>query len=80
MRIRELLESIELDETKIPTSKELRKALLKKGYTSHEGSEHEKFYAPDNSHHIAIPRGSKALSTGLARSAMKKAGITDADL
>lgn len=80
MRISELLESIELDESKIPTSKELKKALLKKGYTAQEGGEHVKFYAPDNSHHIAMPRGPKPLGIGLARSVMKKAGITNFDL
>lgn len=79
MKIREILESIELDEAKIPTSKELKRALLKKGYTSTEGGDHTKFHAPDKSHHIAMPRGSKPLSTGLAKSVMKIAGITDSD-
>jgi hypothetical protein len=53
---------------------------MKKGYTPSEGGEHMKFHAPDKSHHISMPRGPKPLSVGLARSVMKKAGITDADL
>lgn len=79
MRVSEILESIELDEARIPTSKELKSALMKKGYTPSEGGEHMKFHAPDKSHHISMPRGPKPLSIGLARSVMKKAGITDAD-
>jgi predicted RNA binding protein YcfA (HicA-like mRNA interferase family) len=79
MKIFEILESIDLDEAKIPTSKELKKALLKKGYTPTEGGEHTKFHAPDRSHHISMPRGPKPLSIGLAKSVMKTAGLTDAD-
>jgi len=79
MKISELLEGIELDETWIPSNKELRRVLLKKGYRAHEGGEHTKFHAPDKSHHIAVPRGSKALTIGLAKAAMKAAGLTDAD-
>lgn len=80
MKIREILENINLDEAKIPTSKELKKALLKKGYTPTEGGEHTKFHAPDKSHHISMPRGPKPLSIGLARSVMKLAGLTDNDI
>ena len=79
MRIRELLESIELDEGRIPTNKELRRALLRKGYTAQEGGDHTKFYAPDHSHHIAVPRHKGDLSIGVARTAMKTAGLTDKD-
>lgn len=79
MRIIELLESIELDEGRIPTNTELRRALLRKGYTAHEGGDHTKFYAPDHSHHIAVPRHKGKLSIGVARTAMKTAGLTDND-
>ena len=74
MRIHEII-----DEGKAPNNKELRRALLRKGYTSQEGGDHTKFYAPDRSHHIAIPRHQGDLSTGVAKKAMKLAGLTDAD-
>lgn len=74
MKIYEIIE-----ETKIPTSKELKSLLKKKGYTFSQGGDHERYHAPDGSHHISMPRGPKPLSIGLAKSVMKQAGITDRD-
>lgn len=80
MRIYELFENYdELEETFIPSNKKVRRTLLKKGYTQHEGGEHTKFYAPDKSHHIAIPRHQGDLSLGVYKSLKKITGLTDAD-
>jgi len=79
MRIIELFENYEeLDEATV-SNKKVRRALLKKGYIQHEGGDHTKFYAPDRSHHVAVPRHQGDISLGVYRSIKKTTGLTDSD-
>lgn len=78
MRIREITESIQIDESFYPNKKQLVKALLRKGFVPKQGGNHTKYVSLDGQLSIPVSHG-PIISYPVTKAIMKQAGLSPAD-